>query len=119
MGILVDDSKWRGEKSPRRGWIYTGWRQCGDVYIKGVIERAPRYLRCLKAGCNRLVTHGQVSMGGCACGNRKLAPALSLSYIEAILLKIGWFPLADWERAEVKPISKLMSVRQFVYAHLG
>lgn len=83
-------------------WRTTGWRSCEDVMLPGVIEGAPRYLRCLR--CYRLVTHGQIQTGGCICGYRKLNPCLRLTWAEILLLKLGWFPLVPWEREAISPL---------------
>ena len=80
----------------KQGWLYTGWRKCQDVH--GV----PLYLRCQR--CLRLVTHGQIETGGCLCGNRRVCPALALTLAEAVLLKLGWFPLRPFERERIQPL---------------
>lgn len=106
----------RGVK-PRRGWRHTGWRNCDDINNE-TISGCPRYLRCYTATCNKLVTHGQVASGGCECGQRKMYAAMSLSLPEILLLKVGWFELADWEKDEIKPICDLSKVRAWVYERL-
>jgi hypothetical protein len=86
----------------KTGWLYRSWRKCGDV------NDVPRYLRCQR--CLRLVTHGQIETGGCLCGNRRICPALALTWGEAVLLKLGWFPLSPVERASIKPVFAGMGV---------
>lgn len=81
----------------RTGWLYTGWRKCEDV--GGV----PKYLRCMR--CFKLCTHGQINVGGCVCGNRRVCPALALTWREALLLKLGWFPLLPSEQQAIRPWS--------------
>lgn len=93
---------------PRTGWKHAGWRNCQDVKIAGSIENAPRYLRCMR--CYRLCTHGQLAYGGCGCGNRKLNPCLELTLVEMGLMKLGWFPLTEWERHAIRPIFPWLGV---------
>lgn len=93
---------------PKTGWRHARWRNCKDVMITGVIENVPRYLRCMR--CYRLVTHGQIACGGCACGNRKLNPCLELTIPEMVLLKLGWFPLTLWEHDAIQPICAWLGV---------
>jgi hypothetical protein len=82
------------------GWKYEGWRACKD--LDRAMGGIPRYLRCMR--CYRLVTHGDVSLGGCICGNRKLNPANGLTWVEIALLKMGWFRLKDWEIEAIHPL---------------
>ena len=88
-------------KTATKGWRYEGWRSCADLNIPGEIEGAPAYLRCMR--CYRLVTHGDVKLGGCVCGFRKLNPCLALTWPEILLLKLGWFPLVARERKAIRP----------------
>ena len=83
-------------------WKKTGWRKCDDITIRGVVEGSPRYFRCFR--CYRVVTHGQTALGGCACGFRKLLSCLELTTTEIILLKLGWFPLAEYEHEFIRPL---------------
>src|SRR5262245_18288381 len=78
-----------------RHYLKTGWRECLDV------EGVPRYLRCCR--CYTLVTHGQVRTGGCVCGWARFNPAIMLTALEALLLKVGWFPLNEQERQRIEP----------------
>ena len=100
--------KFRPPKEPPITWRTSGWRRCGDVFIRGAVENAPRYLRCMR--CYRLVTHGQVSTGGCVCGFRKLNPARELTWPEILLLKLGWFRLTPWEAKDIRPFFTLGAI---------
>lgn len=93
----------------RSGWRHAGWRSCADVFLPGVVQDVPRYLRCMR--CFRLVTHGQYQLGGCSCGFRKLNPCLELTLAELVLLKLGWFPLMGWEREAIRPLFAWLSTR--------
>lgn len=90
---------------PKRptGWRYEGWRSCRDLEEEN-LEQIPRWFRCMESRCNRLVTHGQVSLGGCICGNRRLTQARLLTWMEILLVKLGWFPLDSRERKSVAPL---------------
>lgn len=85
-----------------QGWRNHAWRNCADITAAGLFENTPRYLRCMR--CYRLVTHGEVSMGGCICGNRRLNSATELTWVEIVLLKVGWFPLTIWETNAIRPL---------------
>jgi len=108
----------RGAKPPRPSWMTTGWRDCSDIKT-GDRANTPRYFRCYKPGCNRLVTHAQVQMGGCYCGNRKISASIGLTHMEILLMKIGWFPLDDDEKALVRPWANTMWLRDLLYRYLG
>ena len=82
------------------GWRQRDWRSCKD-FTSGEYAGTPRWLRCMR--CYRLVTHGQIQFGGCACGFRKLNPCLELTTPEMLLLKLGWFPMVEFEREAVRP----------------
>jgi len=100
MGNVATQRKRLAEK---RGWLYEGWRKCEDLHD------VPRYLRCQR--CLRLVTHGQIDHGGCICGNRRICPALALTWPEAVLLKLGWFPLTPHEHGRIKPVFARLGAR--------
>lgn len=93
----------------RASWKQQGWRSCQDLHIKEVASGSPRYLRCMR--CYRLVTHGQISKGGCSCGFRKLNPCLELTLVEMALLKFGWFPLRAFERDCIKPLCPRLGLK--------
>jgi len=105
-------------KPPRPGWMERGWRDCSDIK-SGDRAGTPRYFRCLRSGCNRLVTHGQVSRGGCFCGNRKLGAATGLTHAEMGLLKIGRFFLDEEERDLIRPLANTGWLREKLYSYLG
>ena len=93
--------KYGFDKTVPKGWKVLGWRSCADlntIEISGV----PRWFRCQR--CNALVTHGQVELGGCRCGNRRFHGARMLTWPEILGLKLGRFPLDKRERAEIRPI---------------
>ena len=85
------------------------WTDCAhDVRVHdddgSVIYSAPRYFRCVRPECRKLVTPGMSQRGGCACGGRKYNPATSLSLVEKIKLKVGFYYLCDWEKEQIKPL---------------
>lgn len=80
----------------KKTWKNSSWRSCYDV--RGV----PRYLRCMR--CYNVVTHGMIDeFGGCLCGFRKLNPCLSLTWMEILQMKFGWFPLTQEEKDAINP----------------
>ena len=92
--------------SPNTGPVR--WTECDDLEVYGddgrLLFAGPRYLRCTRAECHHLVTHGMIAQGGCWCGNRRLGVALRLTTTEKNLLKRGYYPLQDWEQAQIQPI---------------
>lgn len=83
------------------------WAVCEDVMVREddgtLLYNGPKWLRCGREECLKLVTHGQIQQGGCVCGNRRLRPALQLKPMEKVWLKMGLLPLTGWEAALVQP----------------
>lgn len=83
------------------------WADCEDLVVRDdegvVLYSGPKYLRCKRAECSELVTHGMAHAGGCWCGNRRLGVALKLTTTEKALLKRGYYPLCAWEQALIRP----------------
>lgn len=83
------------------------WTDCEDLEIYDdhgqLIWAGPRYLRCTRAECVHLVTHGMVRTGGCWCGNRRLGVALRLKKDERDKLQQGYYPLCQWEYEQIQP----------------
>lgn len=83
------------------------WQQCEDIQVRDdagmVIYDGPKWLRCTREECLKLVTHGQIAKGSCVCGNRRVRPALQLTTLEKAWLKLGLLPLTTWETALVNP----------------
>ena len=91
--------------SPHTGPVR--WTECDDLEVTDdgrLLYAGPRYLRCTRAECHHLVTHGMIALGGCWCGNRRLGVAFRLTTEEKNLLKRGYYPLMDWEAAQIQPI---------------
>lgn len=64
----------------------------------------PRYFRCASPRCLKLVTHGQVKLGGCECGGTKLLAAGKLEPDEVYALKAGNMPLTQAESDLIEPL---------------
>lgn len=83
------------------------WAVCEDIRVLtddgAVLYAGPKYLRCKRAECASLVTHGMTHAGGCFCGNRRLGVALRLTAQERALVKRGYYPLCDWEVVLIRP----------------
>lgn len=78
------------------------WQDTGDIeVIPG--QWAPRYYRCSNARCLRLVTYGQIRLGGCVCGGGRVLAAGPLDVEEVDGLKRGDYPLTDSEYALIQP----------------
>jgi hypothetical protein len=80
------------------------WRDSRDIEIEPG-HWAPRYFRCTDARCLRLVTYGQVALGGCVCGNGRLVPAGRLDRRERWGLKLGRYALTGQELAGIRPLT--------------
>jgi hypothetical protein len=108
-------SRTKQRLAAKQGWLYRGWRRCGDD-----LQGTPRYFRCQR--CYTLVTRGQVAQGGgCTCGNRRLCAALALTWTEAVLLKLGYYRLSRAEQRVIRPLSPGLGawLRAGVLGHLG
>lgn len=83
------------------------WDECEDIRVTddegAVLYNGPRYLRCKRAECRCVVTHGMVIEGGCWCGNRRLEACATLTAAERGLLKRGYYPLVAWEQEAIHP----------------
>ena len=77
------------------------WKECEDIRVLDddghVIYSGPRWMRCARAECGGLVTHGMIRNGGCPCGRMRVVAAWKLSATEKAMLKRGHYPLLDWE----------------------
>jgi|GEM_PF-3833780 len=86
------------------------WDVCEDIKVfddEGkLIYTGPRYMRCGRPECLQLVTHGQIALGSCVCGNRRLRPALMLSEQERLGLRRGAYVLCPWELVAVFPLKE-------------
>ncbi len=91
-------------KTVKRTWKNSGWRMCADDR-----QGCPRYLRCTR--CFSVVTHGQIDLGGCVCGERKLNPARELLWGEILMLKFGWYVLNSGETNAIRPIAPRLGNR--------
>jgi len=78
------------------------WRDSRDIELAPG-QWAPRYFRCTDARCLRLVTYGQVALGGCQCGNPRVIAAGRLEWLERVRLKLGLYPLTPGEAALIHP----------------
>lgn len=78
------------------------WRDSRDIELTPG-QWAPRYFRCTDARCLRLVTYGQIALGGCQCGNPRLVAAGRLDWRERVRLKLGCYPLTDLEAELIRP----------------
>ncbi len=78
------------------------WRDSRDIELAPG-QWAPRYFRCTDARCLRLVTYGQVALGGCICGNPRVIAAGRLDWHECVRLKLGFYPLCPRELAAIRP----------------
>lgn len=82
------------------------WQDCDDIRVLDddgqVVYAGPRWVRCARAECNSLVTHGQIQQaGGCICGMRRVVPAWKLTSTEKAGLKRGYYPLLNWEHEAI------------------
>ena len=78
------------------------WRHSRDIETSPDIW-CPRYFRCTDPRCLRLVTHGFVALGGCACGNPRLIAAGRLTWWECVGLKMGRYALTAVEGTLIRP----------------
>lgn len=84
-------------------FLHADWAQGGDCELAPG-QWAPRYYRCTNAQCVKLVTYGQLRLGGCVCGNGRLVASGPLSLSEKLGLKVGKYPLTEREYAAVAPV---------------
>ena len=79
------------------------WQDSRDIEREPHGGFAPRYFRCTNPRCLRLVTDGQILLGGCICGTARLVPAGPLEPQEVAGLRAGAYPLSPREAALIQP----------------
>ncbi len=104
--MSVEDGFARLDTNMRSGELR--WTDCEDIELRDddgeIVYSGPRYFRCSRTECSALVTHGMVRTGGCWCGNRRLIVPIRLTTEEKSLLKRWYYPLVQWEAAQIQPV---------------